>query len=80
MRQPEKEDEAIVQSTLKGISKIPRETARSVSMQGPAECRLTQELREKKQDFTRVQHDRCQSGKLKKMRVIGPINLQQPNN
>ena len=70
IRQAEKEDDAVVQSTLKGISKIPHSTAMGVSMQGPAECRLTQELRENKQDFTGVQHDRsnqkCQSGKLKK--------------
>lgn len=67
LRQPEKEDETVVQSTL------PRETAMSVSTLTPGECPLTQELGENQQDLTVVQHDssnqKCQSGKLNK---IGP--------
>lgn len=68
-RQPEKEDEVVVQYTVKEASS--RESAMSVSMLSPAECWLTQELRESKRDSTRVQHDRSnqnfQSGKLKEM-------------
>lgn len=79
MQQPEKEDETVVQSTLKETSKIPRETAMSVSMLSPAEWRVTQELQENNQDFTGVQHDRssqkCQSGKLKKMRHEVTIDM-----
>lgn len=70
-RQPEKEDEAVVQYTVKEPSNSSRESAMSVSMLSPAECWLTQELRESKRDSTRVQHDRSdqnfQSGKLKEM-------------
>ena len=72
-RQPEKEDEAVravVQYTVKDASKSSRESAMSVSMLSPAECCLTQELPESKQDSTSVEHDRSnqkfQSGKLKK--------------
>lgn len=76
-RQPEKEDEAVVQSTLKGATKSSRETAVSVSMLKPAEWCLTQELRESKQDSASVLQDRfnhnCQSGKLKEMDHKVPI-------
>lgn len=76
-RQPEKEDEAVVQSTLKEATKKSRETAVSVSMLRPAEWCLTQELRESKQDSTSVLQDRsnhkCQSGKLKEMDQKVPI-------
>ena len=67
LRQPEKEDETVVQSTL------PRETAMSVSTLTPGGCPPTQELGENQQDLTVVQRDtsnqKCQSGKLNK---IGP--------
>ena len=57
MRQPEKEEQAAVQS-------IPCETATNVSD-------LTREPLENKKDFTSVQNDRsnqrCQSGKFKEM-------------
>ena len=70
-RQPEKEDEAVVQYTVKEVSKSSRESAMGVSMLSPGECCLTQELRESKQDSTRVKHERSrqkfQSGKLKEM-------------
>ena len=69
-RQPDKEDEAVVQSTLKEASKISLETTLSVSMLSPSDCCLTQELRESKQNSTSVQRGRfnqkCQSGRLKK--------------
>lgn len=71
MRQPEKEEEAAVQS-------IPRETAMNVSVLSPVESRLTQELLRNKQDSTSVQNDRsnqkCQSGKFKEMHDMRSIN------
>ena len=78
LRQPEKEDETAVQSTIEEISKIPRETASSVSMLTPPGDRHTQELGENQQDLTGFQHDRsnqkCQSGKFnKKKRHEVPI-------
>jgi len=73
LRQPEKEDETVVQSTL------PRETAMSVSTLTPGGCPLTQELGENQQDLTAVQHDtsnqKCQSGKLNKIGLRGTNRL-----
>ena len=70
-RQPEKEDEAVVQYTVKKASKSSRESVMSVSMLSPDECCLTRELRESKQNSTSVQHNRSnqkfQSGKLKEI-------------
>ena len=68
LRQPEKEDETAVQSSIEEISKIPRETASSVAMLTPPGDRHTQELGENQQDLTGFQHDRSnqkrQSGKF----------------
>lgn len=79
LRQPEQEDQIVVQSTLKETSKISRETASSVSMLTPAGGRHTQELGENQQDRTGFQQDRsnqnCQSGKFNKKAPRGTDRL-----
>ena len=71
MRQPEKEEQAAVQS-------IPCETAKNVSVLRPVESHLTEEPLENKQDSTSVQNHRssqkCQSGKFKDMCHMRPIH------
>lgn len=72
MRQPEKEEQAAVQS-------IPCETAKNVSVLRSVESHLTEEpLENDKQDFTSVQNDRsnqkCQTGKFKDMCHMRPIH------
>ena len=83
-RQQEKEDEAVAQSTVKEASTVSREKALSVSMVSSADCCLTQEPRENKQDSTVDQRDRsnqkCQSGKLKEMYHEVPVDKYQPSN
>ena len=70
LRQPEKEGETGVQSSIEEISKIPRETASSVAMLTPPGDRHTQQLGKNQQDLTGFQHDRSnqkrQSGKFNK--------------